>query len=65
MQASAVSCSWSLQLGSLSAFGAVEKEQQRGVDGIDCFSLLAFITDTHARVAPASRKAVPMERLGV
>lgn len=50
MQASAASCSWSLQLDNLFAFGAVEKEQQRGIDGIVRFSLLAFRTDTRASV---------------
>lgn len=65
MQASAASCSWSLQLDNLFAFGAVEKEQQCGVGGIDRFSLLAFRTDTHNSVAPARRKIVPVGRLEV
>lgn len=63
MQASAASCFWSLQLDKLFAFGAVEKKQQCGVDGIDHFSFLVFKTDTHTSVAPARRKIVPVGRL--
>lgn len=65
MQASAASCSWSLQLDNLSAFGAVEKEQQCGIDGIDHSSLLAFRTHTCASVAPARKNTVLMGRLEV
>ncbi|KAL2309067.1 hypothetical protein Nmel_005246 [Mimus melanotis] len=46
-------------------FPKVEKEQQCGIDGIDHSSLLAFITDTYASVAPASRKFVLVGRLEV
>lgn len=44
------------------AFGAVEKEQQCGIDH---FSLLAFRTDTRASVTLARRKTVPEGRLEV
>lgn len=47
------------------AFGAVEEEQQCGIDGIDHFSLPAFRTDTRASVTLARRKTVPVGRLEV
>ncbi|XP_016158517.1 PREDICTED: round spermatid basic protein 1-like protein [Ficedula albicollis] len=55
----------SLQSDNLFAFGAVEKEQQCGIDGIDRSSLLAFRTDKRAGVAPARRKIVLVGRLEV
>lgn len=67
-QAHAGECSlgsWSLQLDNLFAFGAVEKEQQCGIDGIDHFSLPAFRTGTRASVRLARRKIVPVGRLEV
>lgn len=65
MQTSAVSCSWSLQLDNRFAFGAMENEQQHGIDSIDGFSLTAFRTDMCISVAPARKKIVQMRRLEV
>lgn len=65
MQASAASCSWSLQLDNVFAFGAVEKEQQCGVDGIDRFSLLAFRTDAHKCCTCQKKNCASGETRGV